>query len=230
MKSAGNHINNDADRVQRTKFFRATSFFLAQHKFTPPFLLLFAFFCGAFLFAQEENNTSISIMPNTTVVGLEHLTIATKDSKEEKEQSTIYVVKNTILYNTQDLKIIIVEDHSKRIAVAKRKTSKVSVPLAARAKKETVPLQNKVQATQIPIQQSLPFDKKQTLVSSISTATPASTTFSKTNCKTFAVYNDEWLLDTVLLQKQKRSWSYRNSKPFSIKSKYCNRPPPASFC
>ena len=91
--------------------------------------------------------------------------------------------------------------------------------------------QNKIQVAQAPLPFSLPVVQKQTTVTAIATTTVTPTTFSKTTNKLFVFDYFFSLPIRKALSKKQNAISYnKNSKPFQIKTKPCNRPPPVLYC
>jgi hypothetical protein len=78
---------------------------------------------------------------------------------------------------------------------------------------------------------SLPVEQKQTTVTVITTTTVTPTTFSKTTNKLFVFdYFFSLPIRKALSKKQNATYYNQNSKPFQVKIKHCNRPPPVLYC
>ena len=236
MQSAQKHTFINTKNLQGSIFFRAFKYFLAQHS-TNQLIFSLLLFCSLFSFAQEENEASLYINPNTAVFGLEHISSVHKQKLEPKEKTTLYIVENTIFNAPQDFAIVIISSKTEFCAnVSKRnkvlKTQSVKTKAASvqpQTKAASVQPQSKTQVTQAPLPFSLPVEQKQTIVTAIATTTVTPTTFSKTTNKLFVFDNFFSLLNRKALSKKQKATCYnQNSKPFQIKTKHCNRPPP--FC
>ena len=227
MQSAQKHTFINTKNLQGSIFFRTFKYFLAQHSLNQLIFSLLLF-CSLFSFAQEENGTFFYIIPNTTVVGLEHISSAHKQELQHKEKPTLYIVENTIFNAPQDFAIVIINSKTELCAnVSKR--NKVLKTQSVKTKAASVQPQSKTQVTQAPLPFSLPVEQKQTIVTAIATTTVTPTTFSKTTNKLFVFDNFFSLLNRKALSKKQKATCYnQNSKPFQIKTKHCNRPPP--FC
>ena len=227
MQSAQKHTFINTKNLQGSIFFRTFKYFLAQHSLKQLIFSLLLF-CSLFSFAQEENLTSFYINPNTTVFGLEHISSVQVQELEHKEKPTLYIVENTIFNAPQDFAIVIISSKTEFCAnVSKR--NKVLKTQSVKTKAASVQPQSKTQVTQAPLPFSLPVEQKQTIVTAIATTTVTPTTFSKTTNKLFVFDNFFSLLNRKALSKKQKATCYnQNSKPFQIKTKHCNRPPP--FC
>ena len=230
MQSAQKHTFINAKNLQGSKFFRPFKYFLAQHSLNQLIFSLLLF-CSLFSFAQEENSTSFYINPNTTIVGLYYFGQSTKLIKLEKEQGKIYISENTIFFSSQDLATVTIESNNQTQKLFENKKYKFSKENRLKIKEQLVKVQSKTQVTQAPFPFSLPTEQKQTIVTAISTTTVTPSTFSKTVSKAFAIHNGFALfILKALSQKQNTICYNENSKPFQIKLKHCNRPPPAIYC
>ena len=230
MQSAEKHTFINAKNLQGSKFFRTFKYFLAQHSLKQ---LIFSLLlcCGLFSFAQEENTTTFYVNPNTTIVGLDNLNQSTKPTKLEKDQGKLYIVENTIFFSSQDLATVTIESNNQTQKLFENKKYKFSKENRLKTKEQLVKVQRETQVTQTPFPFSLPTDQKQTIVTAISTTTVTPSTFSKTVSKAFAIHNCFALfIQKAISQKQNTIYYNINSKPFQVKIKYCNRPPPASYC
>ena len=230
MQSAQKHTFFNTINLQGSKFFRTFKYFLAQHSLKQ---LIFSLLlcCGLFSFAQEENTTTFYVNPNTTIVGLDNLNQSTKPTKLEKEQGKIYISENTIFFSSQDLATITIESNNQTQELSKEKGNNFSKENLVKAKEQGVKVRSKTQVTQAPFPFSLPTDQKQTIVTAISTTTVTPSTFSKTVSKAFAIHNGFALFILKSLSQKQNTICYNeNSKPFQIKLKHCNRPPPAIYC
>ena len=235
MQSAQKHTFINAKNLQGSKFFRPFKYFLAQHSTAQHSLkqLIFSLLlcCGLFSFAQEENTTTFYVNPNTTIVGLDNLNQSTKPTKLEKEQGKIYISENTIFFSSQDLATVTIESNNQTQKLFENKKYKFSKENRLKTKEQLVKVQRETQVTQTPFPFSLPTDQKQTIVTAISTTTVTTSTFAKTSSKTFAIHNYFSLSTRKVLSKKQNPTCYNlNSKPFQIKLKHCNRPPPAIYC
>ncbi len=235
MQNAEKHTFINAKNLQGSKFFRPFKYFLAQHSTAQHSLkqLIFSLLlcCGLFSFAQEENTTTFYVNPNTTIVGLDNLNQSTKPTKLEKEQGKIYIVENTIFFSSQDLATVTIESNNQTQKLFENKKYKFSKENRLKIKEQLVKVQSKTQVTQTPFPFSLPTEQKQTTVTAISITTVTPSTFSKTVSKAFAIHNCFALfIQKAISQKQNTIYYNINSKPFQVKIKYCNRPPPASYC
>ena len=235
MQSAQKHTFFNTINLQGSKFFRTFKYFLAQHSTAQHSLkqLIFSLLlcCGLFSFAQEENTTTFYVNPNTTIVGLDNLNQSTKPTKLEKEQGKIYISENTIFFSSQDLATITIESNNQTQELSKEKGNNFSKENLVKAKEQGVKVRSKTQVTQAPFPFSLPTEQKQTTVTAISITTVTPSTFSKTVSKAFAIHNCFALfIQKAISQKQNTIYYNINSKPFQVKIKYCNRPPPASYC
>ena len=111
----------------------------------------------------------------------------------------------------------------------KTRNIKFSKENRLKIKEQLVKVQSKTQVTQTPF--PLPSEQKQTIVTAISTTTVTPSTFSKTVSKAFAIHNGFALFILKSLSQKQNTICYNeNSKPFQIKLKHCNRPPPAIYC
>ena len=230
MQSAQKHTFINAKNLQGSKFFRTFKYFLAQHSLKQ---LIFSLLlcCGLFSFAQEENTTTFYVNPNTTIVGLDNLNQSTKFAKLEKEQGKIYISANTIFFSSQNLATVTIKESDESQKLSANKKYKFSKENRLKTKEQLVKVQRETQVTQTPFPFSLLTDQKQTIVTAISTTTVTTSTFAKTSSKTFAIHNSFSLpIRKVLSQKQNTICYNENSKPFQIKLKHCNRPPPAIYC
>ena len=245
MQSAQKHTFINAKNLQGSKFFRPFKYFLAQHSTAQHstaqhstaqhslkqliFSLLLC--CGLFSFAQEENTTTFYVNPNTTIIGLDNLNQNIKLTSLEKEQGKIYISENTIFFSSQDLATVTIESNNQTQKLFENKKYKFSKENRLKIKEQLVKVQSKTQVTQAPFPFSLPTEQKQTLVTAISTTTVTTSTFAKTISKAFTIHNTFPLsFQKALTQKQNTICYNENSKPFQIKLKHCNRPPPAIYC
>lgn len=231
MQSAQKHTFINIKNLQGSKNFRTFKYFLAQHSLKQ---LIFSIllFCSLFSFAQEENSTSFYINSNTTIVGLDYINLKqnTKLVKQEKEQTHLYIVENTIFFSSQDLVTVTIESNNPTQKLSANKKYKFSKENRLKTKEQLVKVQNKTQVTQTPFPFSLPTDQKQIIVIAISTTVTPSV-FSKTIGKTFAIHNSFSLpIRKELSQKQNTICYNKKSKPFQVKTKHCNRPPPVLIC
>ena len=241
MQSAQKHTFINAKNLQGSKFFRPFKYFLAQHSTAQHstaqhstaqhslkqliFSLLLC--CVLFSFAQEENTTTFYVNPNTTIVGLDNLNQSTKFAKLEKEQGKIYISANTIFFSSQNLATVTIKESDESQKLSANKKYKFSKENRLKTKEQLVKVQRETQVTQTPFPFSLPTDQKQTIVTAISTTTVTPSIISKA----FAIHNSFSLpIRKVLSQKQNTICYNENSKPFQIKLKHCNRPPPAIYC
>ena len=236
MQSAQKHTFINAKNLQGSKFFRPFKYFLAQHSTAQHSLkqLIFSLLlcCGLFSFAQEENTTTFYVNPNTTIVGLDNLNQSTKFAKLEKEQGKIYISANTIFFSSQNLATVTIKESDESQKLSANKKYKFSKENRLKTKEQLVKAQSKTQVTQAPFPFSLPSEQKQTIVTAISTTTVTPSTFSKTVSKAFAIHNGFSLpiIRKSLSKKQNTICYNENSKPFQIKLKHCNRPPPVLYC
>jgi hypothetical protein len=186
-------------------------------------------FCSLFSFAQEENVTSFYVNPNTTVFGLEHISSVQVQELQHKEKPKLYIVENSIFYAPQDFSIVTIASKT-ALCTNVNKKNKVLDLQSAKTKVARVQPQTKTQVIQLPLPFSLPV-KQETAVTAITTTTVTPTTFSKTINKLF-VFDDFFSLHIrkVLSKKQNTTCYNQNSKPFQIKTKHCNRPPPDLYC
>ena len=232
MQSAQKHTFINTKNLQGSIFFRTFKYFLAQHSLKQLIFSLLLF-CSLFSFAQEENSTSFYINPNTTIVVLDYINLKqnTKLVKQEKEQSHLYIVENTIFFSSQNLATVTIKDSDESQKLVENKKHKVFKEYLVKVKQQVVKAQFKTQVTQAPFPFSLPSEQKQTIVTAISTTTVTPSTFSKTVSKAFAIHNGFSLSTRKVLSKKQNTICYNeNSKPFQIKLKHCNRPPPAIYC
>ena len=283
MQSAQKHTFINTKNLQGSIFFRTFKYFLAQHSLKQLIFSLLLF-CSLFSFAQEENSTSFYINPNTTIVVLDYInlkqntklvkqekeqshlyiventiffssqnlaTVTIKDSDESqklsennkckvskddylvitKEQSHLYIVENTIFFSSQNLATVTIESNNPTQKLVENKKHKVFKEYLVKVKQQVVKAQFKTQVTQAPFPFSLPSEQKQTIVTAISTTTVTPSTFSKTVSKAFAIHNGFALFILKSLSQKQNTICYNeNSKPFQIKLKHCNRPPPAIYC
>ena len=231
MQSAQKHIFINTKNLQGSNFFRTFKYFLAQHSTLKQLIFSLLLCCGLFSFAQEENTTTFYVNPNTTIVGLDNLNQSTKFAKLEKEQGKIYISANTIFFSSQNLATVTIKESDESQKLSANKKYKFSKENRLKTKEQLVKVQRETQVTQTPFPFSLPTDQKQTIVTAISTTTVTTSTFAKTSSKTFAIHNSFSLpIRKVLSQKQNTICYNENSKPFQIKLKHCNRPPPAIYC
>ena len=231
MQSAQKHIFINTKNLQGSNFFRTFKYFLAQHSTLKQLIFSLLLFCSLFSFAQEENSTSFYINPNTTIVGLYYFGQSTKLIKLEKEQGKIYISENTIFFSSQDLATVTIESNNQTQKLFENKKYKFSKENRLKIKEQLVKVQSKTQVTQTPFPFSLPSEQKQTIVTAISTTTVTPSTFSKTVSKAFAIHNGFALfILKSLTQKQNIVCYNENSKPFQVKIKHGNRPPPVFYC
>lgn len=226
MQSAQKHININTKNLQGSIFFRTFKYFLAQHPFKQ---LIFSLLlcCGLFSFAQEDNITIFYVSPNTTIIGLDNLNQNTKLTSLEKEQGKIYIVENTIFFSSQDLARVTIKSSNQAQKLSENKKYIVSEENFVKTNKQVVKVQSKTQVTQTPFPFSLPNEQKKTLVTAISITTVTPSTFSKTISKAFTNHNCFSLSTRKVLSKKQNTTCYNlNSRPFQVKIKYCNRPPP----
>ena len=229
MQSAQKHTFINTKNLQWSNFFRTFKYFLAQHSLKQLIFSLLLF-CGLFSFAQEENTTTFYINPNTTTVGLEHISSVQVQELEHKEKPTLYIVENTIFNAPEDFSIVTIASKPAFCSTA-NKINKVLDSQSAKTKATSVQPQSKTQVTQTPLPFSLPVEQKQTIVTAIATTTVTPTTFSKTTNKLFVFDNFFSVLNRKALSKKQNATCYnQNSKPFQIKTKHCNRPPPVLYC
>ena len=240
MQSAQKHTFINAKNLQGSKFFRPFKYFLAQHSTAQHstaqhslkqliFSLLLC--CVLFSFAQEENTTTFYVNPNTTIIGLDNLNQNIKLTSLEKDQGKLYIVENTIFFSSQDLATVTIESNNQTQKLFENKKYKFSKENRLKIKEQLVKVQSKTQVTQAPFPFSLPTEQKQTIVTAISTTTVTPSTFSKTVSKAFAIHNGFALFILKSLSQKQNTICYNeNSKPFQIKLKHCNRPPPAIYC
>ncbi len=243
MQSAQKHTFINAKNLQGSKFFRPFKYFLAQHSTAQHstaqhstaqhslkqliFSLLLC--CVLFSFAQEENTTTFYVNPNTTIIGLDNLNQNIKLTSLEKDQGKLYIVENTIFFSSQDLATVTIESNNQTQKLFENKKYKFSKENRLKIKEQLVKVQSKTQVTQTPF--PLPSEQKQTIVTAISTTTVTPSTFSKTVSKAFAIHNGFALFILKSLSQKQNTICYNeNSKPFQIKLKHCNRPPPAIYC
>lgn len=230
MQSAEKHTFINTKNLQGSIFFRTFKYFLAQHSLKQLFFSLLLC-CGLFSFAQEDNATTFYVNPNTAIVGLDYLSQSTTLTKIDKEQGKIYISENTIFFSSQDLATVTIESNNQTQKLSENKKHKVSKEYLVKVKQQVVKAQSKTQVTQAPFPFSLPTDQKQTIVTAISTTTVTPSTFSKTVSKAFAIHNGFALFILKSLSQKQNTICYNeNSKPFQIKLKHCNRPPPAIYC
>ena len=230
MQSAQKHTFINIKNLQGSKFFRIFKYFLAQHSLKQLIFSLLLF-CGLFSFAQEENSTTFYVNPNTTIVGLDYLSQSTKNAIQENEQGKLYIVKNTIFFSSQDLATVTIESNNQTQTLSENKKYIVSEENFVKTKEQVVKVQSKTQVTQTPFPFSLPNEQKQTIVYAVSTTTVSPSSFSKKLSKIFTLYNCFSLsIRKVFSQKQETICYNKNSKPFQVKTKHCNRPPPLLIC
>ena len=231
MQSAQKHIFINTKNLQGSNFFRTFKYFLAQHSTLKQLIFSLLLCCGLFSFAQEDNITIFYVSPNTTIIGLDNLNQNIKLTSLEKDQGKLYIVENTIFFSSQDLATVTIESNNQTQKLFENKKYKFSKENRLKTKEQLVKVQRETQVTQTPFPFSLPTDQKQTIVKAISTTTVTTSTFAKTSSKTFAIHNSFSLpIRKVLSQKQNTICYNENSKPFQIKLKHCNRPPPAIYC
>ena len=235
MQSAQKHTFINTKNLQGSIFFRTFKYFLAQHSTAQHSLkqLIFSLllFCGLFSFAQEDNVAIFYVNPNTTIVGLDNLDQSTKLTKLYKEQEKIYISENTIFFSSQDLATVTIKSSNQGQKLSESKKNKVSKENLVKTNKQVVQTKSKTQVIQTPFPFSLPDEQKQTIVTAISITTVTPSTFVKTISKTFAIHNRFSLsILKSLTQKQNTICYNQNSKPFQIKTKHCNRPPPVLYC
>ena len=232
MQSAQKHTFINTKNLQGSKIFCTFKYFIAQHSLKQLFFSLLLC-CGLFSFAQEDNATTFYINPNTTIVVLDYINLKqnTKLVKQEKEQSHLYIVENTIFFSSQNLATVTIESNNPTQKLSENKKHKVFKEYLVKVKQQVVKAQFKTQVTQAPFPFSLPSEQKQTIVTAISTTTVTPSTFSKTVSKAFAIHNGFALFILKSLSQKQNTICYNeNSKPFQIKLKHCNRPPPAIYC
>lgn len=230
MQSTEKHFFINTKNLQGSIFFRTFKYFLAQHSLKQ---LIFSLLlcCGLFSFAQEENAITFYVNPCITIVGLDNLNQNTKLIKLEKEQGKIYISENTIFFSSQDLATVTIESNNQTQKLSENKKRRFSKENLVKAKEQGVKVRSKTQVTQAPFPFSLPTEQKQTTVTAISITTVTPSTFSKTVSKAFAIHNCFALfIQKAISQKQNTIYYNINSKPFQVKIKHCNRPPPASYC
>ena len=230
MQSAQKHTFFNAKNLQGSKFFRTFKYFLAQHSLNQLIFSLLLF-CSLFSFAQEDNATTFYVNPNTTIVGLDYQSQSTTLTKIDKEQGKIYISENTIFFSSQDLVTVTIESNNPTQKLSENKKHKVFKEYLVKVKQQVVKAQSKTQVTQAPFPFSLPIEQKQTIVTAISTTTVTPSTFSKTVSKAFTNHNCFSLSTRKVLSKKQNTTCYNlNSRPFQVKIKYCNRPPPVLYC
>ena len=230
MQSAQKHTFINTKNLQGSKFFRPFKYFLAQHSLNQ---LIFSLLlcCGLFSFAQEENTTTFYVNPNTTIVGLDYLSQSTTLTKIDKEQGKIYISENTIFFSSQDLATVTIESNNQTQKLSENKKRRFSKENLVKTNKQVVKVQSKTQVTQAPFPFLLPTEQKQTIVAAVSTTTVTPSTFAKAISKTFAIHNSFSLsIRNVLSQKQNTVCYNKYGKPFQVKIKHCNRPPPVFYC
>ena len=228
MQSAEKHINININSLERSIFFRTFKYFLAQHSLNQLIFSLLLF-CSLFSFAQKENTTTFYTSPNTTIVGLNFISSVQVQELEHKEKTTLYIVENTIFNAPQDFAIFIISGKTEFCTNVNKK-NKVLKTQSVKTKAASVQPQSKTQFTQTPLPFSLPVEQKQTTVMAVTT-TVTPTTFSKTTNKLFVFDNFFSLPIRKALSKKQNAISYnKNSKPFQVKIKHCNRPPPVLYC
>lgn len=235
MQSAQKHTFINIKNLQGSIFFRTFKYFLTQHSTAQhslkQLIFLLLLFCGLFSFAQEDNVAIFYVNPNTTIVGLDNLNQNTKFVKLEKEQEKIYICENTIFFSSQDLATVTIESNNQTQKLSEKKGNNFSKENLVKAKEQVVKTKSKTQVTQTPFPFSLPTEQKQTAVTAISITTVTPSTFSKTVSKALTIQNCFSLfIQKAISQKQNTIYYNINSKPFQVKIKYCNRPPPASYC
>ena len=234
MQSTQKHTFINTKNLQWSNFFRTFKYFLAQHSTAQHSLkqLIFSLllFCSFYSFAQKENTTSFYTSPNTTIVGLEHIGFFHKPEPEHKETTKLYIVENTIFNAPLDFAIVIISSKTE-FCTNVNKRNKVLDSQSVKTKAASVQLQNKTQVTQTPFPFSLPLEQNKTVVTAVTTTTVTPTTFSKTTNKLFVFDNFFSLHIRKALSKKQNATCYnQNSKPFQIKTKHCNRPPPVLYC
>lgn len=230
MQSAQKHTFINTKNLQGSKIFCTFKYFIAQHSLKQLFFSLLLC-CGLFSFAQEDNATTFYVNPNTTIVGLDYQSQSTTLTKIDKEQGKIYISENTIFFSSQDLVTVTIESNNPTQKLSENKKHKVFKEYLVKVKQQVVKAQSKTQVTQAPFPFSLPSEQKQTIVTAISTTTVTPSTFSKTVSKAFAIHNGFALFILKSLSQKQNTICYNeNSKPFQIKLKHCNRPPPAIYC
>ena len=230
MQSAQKHTFFNTKNLQGSIFFRTFKCFIAQHSLKQ---LIFSLFlcCGLFSFAQEENSATFYVNPNTTIVGLYYFGQSTKLIKFEKEQGKIYISENTIFFSSQDLATVTIESNNPTQELSEKKGNNFSKENLVKAKEQVVKTKSKTQVTQTPFPFSLPNEQKKILVTAISITTVTPSTFSKTISKAFTNHNCFSLSTRKVLSKKQNTTCYNlNSRPFQVKIKYCNRPPPLLYC
>lgn len=227
MQSAQKHTFINTKNLQGSNFFRTFKYFLAQHSLNQLIFLLLLF-CSLFSFAQEDNATILYVNSNTTIVGLDYLS---QPTKLEKDLVKLYVVENTIFFSSQDLATVTIESNNQTQELVENKKHKVFKEYLVKVKQQVVKAQSKTQVTQTPFPFSLPTEQKQTLVTAISITTVTPSTFSKTVSEALTIHNCFSLfIQKAISQKQKTICYNQNSKPFQVKTKHCNRPPPVLYC
>ena len=230
MQSAQKHTFINTKNLQGSIFFRTFKYFLAQHSLNQLIFSLLLF-CSLFSFAQEDNATTFYVNPNTTIVGLDYQSQSTTLTKIDKEQGKIYISENTIFFSSQDLVTVTIESNNPTQKLSENKKHKVFKEYLVKVKQQVVKAQSKTQVTQAPFPFSLPIEQKQTIVTAISTTTVTPSTFSKTVSKAFTNHNCFSLSTRKVLSKKQNTTCYNlNSRPFQVKIKYCNRPPPVLYC
>ena len=231
MQSAQKHTFINTKNLQGSKIFCTFKYFIAQHSLKQLFFSLLLC-CGLFSFAQEDNATTFYVNPNTTIVGLDYQSQSTTLTKIDKEQGKIYISENTIFFSSQDLVTVTIESNNPTQKLSENKKHKVFKEYLVKVKQQVVKAQSKTQVTQAPFPFSLPIEQKQTIIvaaGSITIVTPS--TFSKTVSKALTIQNYFSLFfQESISQKQKTICYNQNSKPFQVKTKHCNRPPPVLYC
>ncbi len=236
MQSVQKHININTKNLQGSIFFRTFKYFLAQHSTVQHSLnqLIFSLllFCGLFSFAnQNENTTSLYVNPNTTIVGLNYLNHSSEISNQENELVKLYIVENTIFFSTHDFTIVTLKKYDEFLKVSEKNISKVSKKHVEKTNQQVVKIQSKAQVTQTPLPFSLPIEQKKTMVSAVSITTVTPSPCSKIVSKAAAIHNSFLLsIRKVLSRKQNATCYNLNSKPFKVKIKHFNRPPPVFYC
>ena len=234
MQSAQKHTFINTKNLQGSKKKRTFKYFLAQHSTalisTNQLIFALLLFCSFFSFAQEENEVSLFINPNTTIIGLNFISSVHKQEPEHKEKPTLYIVENTIFNVPQDFSIVTIVS-KKNFCSSVNKKNKVLETQSLKTNVASIQTRSKTQVTQTPLPFSLPVEQKQTTVTAIATTTVTPTTFSKTTNKLFVFDNFFSLPIRKALSKNQNATCYnQNSKPFQIKTKHCNRPPPVLYC
>lgn len=231
MQSAQKHTFINAKNLQGSKFFRTFKYFLAQHSTLKQLFFSLLLCCGLFSFAQEDNITIFYVSPNATIIGLDNLNQNIKLTSLEKDQGKLYIVENTIFFSSQNLATVTIKESDESQKLFENKKYKFSKENRLKTKEQLVKVQRETQVTQTPFPFSLPSEQKQTIVTAIPTTTVTPSTFSKTVSKAFAIHNGFALfILKSLTQKQNIVCYNENSKPFQIKLKHCNRPPPVFYC